>query len=88
MQFTLYGVRYDTDGMRAIPTNDPAEPIIYVDGQSRVFVTRLDQGKAVIHWAARSEVRQLANRHKLTELAHIADNAGPDHPVDGRERQL
>jgi len=82
MQFTLYGVRYDTDGMRAIPTNDPAEPTIYIDQQSRVFVTRLEHDKAVIHWASRTEIRRLASRHRIGELALIAENAG-DQPPDG-----
>lgn len=77
MQFTLYGVRYDTDAMRAFPTDDPAEPIIYIDEQARVFVTRLDQGKAVIHWASHTEIKRLSDRHRLRELGDIAASDPP-----------
>jgi hypothetical protein len=69
-------VGYDTDGMRAFPTKDASEPMIYVDQQARVFVERLEEGRAVIHWASAAEVKQLANRHRIEELTRLIGASG------------
>lgn len=68
MEFTIYGVRYDTDEMRGFPTGDPKQPTIYMDRNCRVFVERIQAGKAVIEWATTTEVKSLANRYCIKEL--------------------
>lgn len=80
MQFTIYGVRYDTADMKAFPTGDPNQPTIYIDRNSRVFVEDVDDGKAVIRWVCATQIKALAGRYGISELERRVPNSdSPDH---------
>jgi hypothetical protein len=68
MQFTIYGVKYDTADMQGFPTGDPETPTIYLDQNCRVFVERVEKGAAVVSWSTTAEIKALVSRYKLSEL--------------------
>ena len=77
MQFTVYGVKYDTSEMQAFPTGDPAEPTVYIDRDCRVFVKSMEKGKPIVRWASTVEIQQLANRYGIEELQRAARHVHP-----------
>ena len=77
MRLTVYGVRFDTATMRAFQTGDPTEPTIYIDAERRVFVERVEHGKAVVRWASARQILSLASRYPIPELRQSTQGAIP-----------
>jgi hypothetical protein len=77
MRLTVYGVRFDTATMRAFQTGDPNEPTIYIDAERRVFVERVEHGKAVVHWASARLILTLAGRYPIPELQQATRGTTP-----------
>ena len=88
MRVTVYGRTYDTSHMRTFPTGDRNEPTIYIDQDCRVFVERVDGGKAVVHWASTTEIETLGALYGISELRRATRHTDftvlpPTHPLHG-----
>lgn len=86
MRITVYGTTYDTSHVRTFPTGDPNEPTIFMDQDCRVFVERVDGGKAVVHLATTTEIETLAALYGISELRRATRHTDfivlpPTHPL-------